>query len=217
MPSARTDPMPRYVTRRSRSARGGGGGWWLWILVPALVILAALAAWKGMAALTRAMDSEASPQEGIQKVEPGEGMKVQLCFSSPDATHLAVEEREIESESDPRMVAVRILNALMQGPSSTDFAPTLPSDLGVRDVFVSPDGCAIVDLQSGWTQTGLGGTSAEMLAIYSMVNSLVFSVPQIRTVRFLVDGKETESLLGHLDARTIFHPNSRIMKEAHTP
>src|SRR5947209_5168592 len=46
-----------------------------------------------------------------------------------------------------------------------------------------------------------GGSSSELLTVYSIVNALTSNLPTITRVQILVDGKEVDSLAGHVDLR----------------
>ncbi len=46
-----------------------------------------------------------------------------------------------------------------------------------------------------------GGTLNEMLSIYTLVNALTENLPAVTAVQVLVDGKEVETLAGHVDLR----------------
>ena len=43
-----------------------------------------------------------------------------------------------------------------------------------------------------------GGSSAEMMTVYSVVNSLVLNFQQIKGVQILIDGERGKSIRGHL-------------------
>ena len=60
-----------------------------------------------------------------------------------------------------------------------------------------PGGVAYVDLEPA-AQGYPGGARSELLAVFSIVNSLVLNVPQIERVRLLVRGAEQDTLAGHV-------------------
>jgi hypothetical protein len=68
----------------------------------------------------------------------------------------------------------------------------------VREVFLVAD-LAIVDLNPIVADSHRSGAFVETLTLTSMVETLAQNVPGVRRVRFLVDGKERETLAGHAD------------------
>jgi hypothetical protein len=121
--------------------------------------------------------------------------------------------RYVESgdESLPRVVAERhqlevadgsagvdtlasaAMAALQAGPKSAAATLAIPERLVIRQVQVR-DGVAYVD----FSRAGLsGGSLEETLLVKSIVLTLT-SVPQVRAVQFLVEGKAPETLMGHV-------------------
>jgi hypothetical protein len=71
----------------------------------------------------------------------------------------------------------------------------------LRAVFISETGQAYVDLSKDVSSAHTGGTLDEMLTIYTLVNALTENLPAITAVQLLVDGKEVETLAGHVNLR----------------
>jgi spore germination protein GerM len=57
-----------------------------------------------------------------------------------------------------------------------------------------------------------GGSSAEMMTVYSIVNSLALNFPQIKRVQILIDGKSIETITGHLSLRQPISPKPHLIK-----
>jgi spore germination protein GerM len=72
----------------------------------------------------------------------------------------------------------------------------------VRDTELRQD-TLVVDFE----RVGLGGGSLqERLLVESLVRTLT-ALPGVRRVRFLVDGKAAETLMGHVDVTKPISPN----------
>lgn len=110
-------------------------------------------------------------------------------------------------ESLPRLVAVKravdlqgrslaeaVVRALMKPPEKEGLSTAL-GELNLRGVEVK-DATAYVDFSS---KNLNGGSLEESLLIDQVVRSLG-SVKGVNAVQFLVNGRKTESLMGHLDA-----------------
>lgn len=98
------------------------------------------------------------------------------------------------------------------GPDAgPEFLAPLPPGTSLRAAFIGADGTAYISLSSELTKGSAGGTDRELSAVYSLVNSLVRSLPEVDRVQFLVEGREIETVGGHLDARFPFAFNERVL------
>jgi hypothetical protein len=70
----------------------------------------------------------------------------------------------------------------------------------VRALFLA-DGRAYVDLGGPIASGQSGGSLNEALAVYAIVNAVTVNLPDIRAVQILVDGRQVDTLAGHLDLR----------------
>jgi len=66
---------------------------------------------------------------------------------------------------------------------------------------------ARVDLSQELVAALPAGSSSELLAAYSIVNSLCFNFPQVQRVLLTVEGHPAETLKGHLDLRAPLAPD----------
>ena len=58
-----------------------------------------------------------------------------------------------------------------------------------------------VDLSTELRQNHPGGTTSEILTVYTIVSALTANLPAVTSVQLLIDGKEVDTLAGHLDLR----------------
>ena len=124
--------------------------------------------------------------------------EVHLYFGNSQSRFLSAERWIIELPDDNTAAARRIVEALIQGPKRNG-TRTLPSNTNLRNLFISNEGIAYVDLASDAFNYFPGGIEAELLGIYSIVNTLVLNVEKIQYVKFLVGGQEAATLAGHVD------------------
>jgi hypothetical protein len=125
--------------------------------------------------------------------------KVKLFFPSPTREgELEGEERDIRTSSLPSDEAKQIVAELIHG-SKDKRLPALPSDARLRELFVTGDGLAVVDLTQEASLHHPGGLMMELASIYSVVNSLTQNVSGISRVQILIEGAEAETLAGHID------------------
>lgn len=135
---------------------------------------------------------------------------VTLFFASPDGEGLMREGREIDACSGPEECVEAVLDELINGPLG-ELAPTLPPSTTVREVRVSGEE-ALIDLNKGFEEGLPGGSSSEMTALYSIVDTVAINFPQLKKVRFLIEGKTVDTLKGHLDLRQPLVPDFTLEK-----
>jgi hypothetical protein len=140
----------------------------------------------------------------------GPTQTVTLYFPSYGEGKLRAETRPLALAADPADRIRQIVLALIEGPY-TGQARALPPSADVRAAFLTADGNAYLDFSSA-ALTGFNpGIESETLTVYSVVESLVANLPEVKRVQFLVQGQETETLDGHADLTEPFAPDpSRI-------
>jgi hypothetical protein len=143
--------------------------------------------------------------------ETARPLRVHLYFSGSDHTALIAETRELLNSGDPSDLGKRIIQALVDGPRENGVR-TLPASTVVKDVFVTDDGTAYVDFNEKVAEDHPGGVQAEYLSIYSVVNSLVLNLEGVSAVKLLIDGREADTLAGHMDLRFPYKANILLVK-----
>lgn len=136
-------------------------------------------------------------KEEIKEVEllPIEEMvEVNLYFSDSQAMYLIPEKRKI---SQIPSIVRQAVNELIKGPENSDFYRTIPEGTQVNEVYIADD-IVYIDLSEEIFKNHPGGSSGELMTVYSIVNTLT-EIPPIKGVQILVEGNEMESLVGHID------------------
>jgi spore germination protein GerM len=72
----------------------------------------------------------------------------------------------------------------------------------VKDVYFVNGGLVVVDFNSAFADKHPSGILAEELTVASVVATLRANNPEISKVKFLVEGKDRETLAGHADLET---------------
>jgi len=99
---------------------------------------------------------------------------------------------------DPLEFGRSIVEALIKGPQK-GLIRTIPAGTELRAIYIGPDDVCYVDLSESIVKKHPGGTNLELLTIYSMVNSLILNVSEIKRVKILIDGNEAPTLAGHIN------------------
>ena len=136
---------------------------------------------------------------------------VHLYFSDSDNAFLVSEERSLSAGIRPEALGLQIMNALLEGPKQA-LERTIPEGTLLRGFYILKNRTAYVDLSRELREGHPGGAKSELLTIYSMVNSLILNIPEIETVKILVEGKEETTLAGHVDLRFPFRANMLFVR-----
>jgi spore germination protein GerM len=131
--------------------------------------------------------------------------QVVLFFASESGDHLVREGREIEPCDEISTCLEEILEELINGPVG-NLAPVLPATGMFNSVKLEGD-IAQVDFAQELLDALPSGSNSEIMAVFALVNSLAFNYPQVRKVRFSLDGKPLQTLKGHLDVRLPLVPD----------
>lgn len=134
-----------------------------------------------------------------------------LYFAAPDHGFLTAEERILPRPDDPAAYGRIIVEALIAGPRQ-DLMRTLPGETVIRAVYVTENGTVYIDFTGSIRDHHPGGCQLERLSIYAIVNSLILNVDQIHMVKILIDGREAQTLAGHIDIRFPFSANMLIIR-----
>jgi spore germination protein GerM len=122
-----------------------------------------------------------------------------LFYVSEDGLALAPVQREVPFAAGVADQARAIVEAQLASPPGQLSA--IPADTKLREVFVTERGDAFVDLSGDVTSKHSGGALDELLTVYAIVDALTVNLPAITRVQILIDGKEVDTLAGHVDLR----------------
>jgi Sporulation and spore germination len=137
--------------------------------------------------------------------------EVTLFFQEVDSEYLGPERRKIFLTSSVADQAKQIVVELINGPLEKGLLPTLPQQTRLRGLYVDRSGTAYVDLSSELVDLHPGGTDEEIATIFSLVDTLVYNLPEIKRVHLLVNGEERDTLKSHLDLRRDYSKDMSIV------
>jgi len=136
----------------------------------------------------------------VVKEQKKEEKNIILYFSDENEEYLIGERNKITKKDRLEEEAKELVAELIQGPKGK-LIPTLPPQTRLLSLHVDEEGLAKVSFSKAFTTDHPGGSSAEIMTVYSIVNSLTTNFPQIKRVQILVEGKEIESIAGHLSLK----------------
>jgi spore germination protein GerM len=132
--------------------------------------------------------------------EPGRKIKARLFYVSEDGRKLASVEQEVAFGEDTVQQAREIINAQI-APVLEPLVSAVPAGTRLRALFVTARGEAFVDFSAELAAAHPGGSMNELLTVYTIVHALTVNLPAVSSVQLLVEGREVDTLAGHVDLR----------------
>jgi len=167
--------------------------------------------WFRMAGAPEAVS--ALQQEGqttAPAARPDEPFMATLFFPGDGALGTAVVavRRHPEVQLQAREATAALLAADQARQSS------VLKELRLRALYVDASWTAMVDLTAASPNQKEIRAPAEdeLLAVYALVNTLIQNFPEVRQVRFLMDGREAQTLAGHIDLSRAFVKRTDLVK-----
>jgi spore germination protein GerM len=143
----------------------------------------------------------ASPEAEAERT-----ISVKLYFESPDVSGLLPEDRSLPFSVELSRQLRTVVEELVRG-STTGLASALPADTKVLDVFVTARGVAFVSLSKEAAAGVTGGSTSELLTVYSVVNSITANFPAVKRVQLLLDDRPVVTFAGHVDVSRPLPPD----------
>ena len=183
-----------------------------------VTILAGAAAWVLFVGLPRwyppAAPAETSaPAATSPAAGAARKITATLYYISEDGLSLVGVQQEV-SFGDPIVEQARHIVQAQLGAAPAPLAAAVPGGTTLRAIYLTERECdgpdaatcrrdAFIDLSVEARTRHTGGALDELFTIYAIVDSVTVNLPTISRVQILVDGKEVDTLAGHVDLR---HP-----------
>jgi hypothetical protein len=133
-----------------------------------------------------------------------------LFFVAEDGMSLVAHEEDLPlTLADDSVTRARIVVERQLGDAPSPLASPFPPGTELRAIYVTLDGVAFVDLNLDVTREHGGGSLDELFTVYALVNALTTNIPEISAVQILIDGREVDTLAGHIDLRRPLEPNMK--------
>jgi spore germination protein GerM len=183
------------VTRR---AILGGAGFVLAAILVWWLLFVAAPRWYRVG--TTPQPAPAAPAAASPDASTQRKITATLYFVGPDGLSLLPAQREVPF-GEPVVEQARRIMETQLGVAAAPMLSAIPAGTTLRALYVSERGDAFVDLSAEVTTKHTGGSMDEILTVYTIVNALTVNLPAITRVQILVDGKEVDTLAGHVDLR----------------
>jgi spore germination protein GerM len=180
--------------------------------IAAFAVFAIAAAWFLFVGLPRWYVARTTPDPaaagtGAAPVAPVRKITATLFYVAEDGMALVPVQREVPFGETVAEQARAIVTA--QLTAAPPQVSAIPAGVVLREVFVTERGDAFVSLSADITTKHPGGSLHEVFTVYTIVNALTVNLPAITRVQILVEGKEVDTLAGHVDLR---HPLAKSLE-----
>jgi hypothetical protein len=115
----------------------------------------------------------------------------------PVREHLQVEERRLPRRNVPMAIAEATVEQYLKGPIDTK-SSSIPKDTKILGIYKGADRILYVDLSDDFRRNFRGDVFTEFLLLKGLYQSIIANVEDILDVKILIEGKEIETLGGHL-------------------
>ena len=133
-----------------------------------------------------------------------------LYFSDTNERFLVPEKRYIPKGKNNVEKVTELVKALLEG-SKTGLVDTFPKNVNLQSVKIEGGETVYVSFGKNLVKYHPGGSTSEMATVYSLTNTLTANIPAVKKVKILIEGKEVESLRGHIDLRYPFTMNRDLL------
>ena len=185
------------------------------LIVGGIAAAAAALAWVLFVVLPRRAARSNAPSAAAAPTQApagsGRKIKARLFYVAQDGIHLTHVERDVPY-GEGTLEQAREIVAAQMAPVSQPLLSAIPAGTTVRALFLSEAGDAYVDFSREIVSGHTGGTGDELLTIYTIVHALTENLPAVTGVQVLVDGKEVDTLAGHVDLRNPLGKNLALVQ-----
>jgi spore germination protein GerM len=182
------------------------------------ILLLGLLSW----GVTRALEYLVTPRVTVVESEERPGtptdvphITATLYYADADGQALVPLQREVPLEEGTVAQGREILAAQLE-PAPEPQVSVIPMGTMLRAFYVTERGDAFVDLSREVSTNHPGGSFTELLTVYAIVNAVTANLPAIQRVQILIEGKEADTLAGHIDLRRPLQRDQSLVRQEPT-
>jgi hypothetical protein len=172
-----------------------------------LVLLAILIAGMSMVKLKRSEDAKSAQGALAAPVvppSPGKQQSIRVLVAYDDDMALRWREAQVFLPEERGLRARQILRAVLSQYLQQPSPHPMAQGSDIRDVYLLAEGTFVIDTTPQFADGHPSGILLEELTLSSLVETLAANMPEVKRVKFLVDGRERETLAGHADLMSVY-------------
>ena len=157
---------------------------------------------------------DTAPAPAVTTAPPAETAHITatLYYGSSDGRALVPVRRDVPAATSVVDQGRQILTVLFQD-APQPYVQVVPKGAKLRAFYVTERGDAFVDVSGEVVSAHPGGSLTELLTVYAIVNVVTANLPAVQRVQILVEGKEVDTLAGHVDIRRPLEQDSTLVRE----
>ena len=136
-----------------------------------------------------------------------------LFYASPEGDFLVPVRGEVPLAEGIEAQGRQIVAGQLATPPQPHVSP-IPAGTTLRAFFVTERGDAFVDLSGEISTAHPGGSLNELLTVQSIVHAVIANLPAIQRVQIMVDGKEVDTIAGHVDVRRPLTRDTSLIQDS---
>jgi spore germination protein GerM len=183
-------------------------------LVAGLVLIGLLA-WAMANVLDRLVGLQPTVDQTAETAAPTAGaphITATMYYAAADGQTLLPVRREVLLAEGTVQQGREIIAAQLQA-APPPYVSVIPEGITLRAFYVTERGDAFVDFSGDVASKHSGGSSAELLTVYAIVNAITANLPAIRRVQILIEGREADTLVGHVDLRRPLQQDLSLVRQ----
>ena len=136
-----------------------------------------------------------------------------LYYASSDGRALVPVRRDVPLATGVVEQGRQILSVQFQD-APQPYVQVVPKGTKLRAFYVTERGDAFVDLSGDIVSAHPGGSLTELLTVYAVVNAITTNLPAVQRVQLLVEGREVDTIAGHVDVRRPLERDSTLVRDS---
>lgn len=133
----------------------------------------------------------------IEVVQNSDLSFVKVYF--PSEGRLLMEERKVERQFNMVSIAEAAVGEFLKGPL-TPARSNVPQGTKLLKIFAGSDGVLYIDLSDEFRRNFQGDASTEFVLLKGLYDTVISNTQGADDVKVIIEGKEIESIGGHLSA-----------------
>ncbi|MEN6565574.1 MAG: GerMN domain-containing protein [Veillonellales bacterium] len=154
-------------------------------------------------------ETAANGASAAENAVPGTNtMRLTVYQATADGMYLVPDAHVVPKNDHPARTALELLLA---GTNKPNTVSVVPKGTKVRNLWLQ-DHIAYVDFNDKIVKNNTGGSAAEMLLVGAIVNTLT-EFQEVHKVQILVEGKNIDTISGHMDISEPLSRSEKIIKK----
>ncbi len=165
-------------------------------VVISLITLFIIGVAGGYLYFSRVIFKEKTASDGNAGLQGAEDL-FSLRLYYPVDNHLQIEERRLPKRTGQMAIAEVAIDEYFKGPAGTAVS-NIPKDVKLLGLYKGEDRILYVDLSDEFRRNFQGDAMTEFFLLKGLYESIISNVEDVQDVKVLIEGKEAETLGGHL-------------------